>query len=56
MDCKNAGAEDETGVETACISSPEGFTSRPSLETDMLSRKVESTIVIRVFFMKRLLR
>jgi hypothetical protein len=50
MDCKDAVAATETGREFACISSADEFTSLASTGTCMLRRKVESTMLIRVFF------
>jgi len=50
MDCKDAVATAEMGSAFACISSSDAFTSLASLGTCMLRRKVESTMVIRVFF------
>jgi hypothetical protein len=49
MDCSDAEAA-ETGRAFVCISSLEEVFSSASLATGMLKRKVESTMVIRVFF------
>jgi hypothetical protein len=48
IDCKDAVAE--MGRAFACNSSFDAFTPLASLGTCMLRRKVESTMVIRVFF------
>jgi hypothetical protein len=50
MDCKAAGATAETGSALVCLSSPDEALSIASPGTGMLRRKVESTMVIRVFF------
>jgi hypothetical protein len=51
MDCKAAGATADVGRAFVCSSSPEEFFSRASLARGTLRRKVESTSVIRIFFM-----
>jgi hypothetical protein len=50
MDCKDAEATDEMGRAFVCARSPDVFFSLASLATGMLRRKIESTIVINVFF------
>jgi len=49
MDCKEVATAVETGSELACISSRKRFWLA-SHGTAILKRKVESTIVIRLFF------
>jgi hypothetical protein len=50
MDCKDAAAVVEMGRAFACNSSSDRFASLASLGTCILRRKVESTMVIKVFF------